>query len=93
MDEKGQPITILDPAFKEWDAPDQLTMSPDAVVDRFLTFGRTFGEDLPENETFVSTLKAAYRNIRENGALGPSASFEVLKRTGRKSGLPNFTHR
>lgn len=74
-DEKGQLITILDPAFKEWDAPDQLAMSPDAVVDRFLTFGRTFGEDLPENETFVSTLKAAYRNIRENGALGAIGKF------------------
>ncbi len=68
-DETGQPITIMDPAFKEWDAPDQLAMAPDAVVDRFLTFGRTFSEDLPANDTFVASLKAAYRDLREKGAL------------------------
>ncbi len=74
-DEKDQPITILDPAFKEWDAPDQLAMAPDAVVDRFLTFRRTFGDDLPGNENFVSTLKAAYRDIRELTALGAIERF------------------
>ncbi|MFS8124990.1 mannitol dehydrogenase family protein [Rhizobium sp. BR 250] len=74
-DEKGQPITILDPAFKEWDAPDQLAMAPDDVVDRFLTFERTFGKDLPKNETFVSSLKAAYRDIREQGALAAIERF------------------
>lgn len=73
--EKGQPITILDPAFKEWDAPDQLAMAPDAVVDRFLTFERTFGSDLPGNETFVPALKAAYRDIREHGALAAVERF------------------
>ncbi|MCZ7486404.1 mannitol dehydrogenase family protein [Rhizobium rhizogenes] len=74
-DEKDQPITILDPAFKEWDAPDQLAMAPDAVVDRFLTFRRTFGDDLPGNENFVSTLKAAYRDIRQQGALAAIGMF------------------
>ena len=73
--EKGQPITILDPAFKEWDAPDQLAMAPDAVVDRFLTFERTFGSDLPMSETFFPTLKAAYRDIREHGALAAIERF------------------
>ncbi|MGK9042883.1 mannitol dehydrogenase family protein [Rhizobium sp. SA279] len=73
--EKGQPITILDPAFKEWDAPDQLAMGPEAVVDRFLTFERTFGSDLPGNEAFVPALKAAYRDIREHGALAAIERF------------------
>ncbi|QXC47728.1 mannitol dehydrogenase family protein [Agrobacterium salinitolerans] len=73
--EKGQPITILDPAFKEWDAPDQLAMTSAAVVDRFLTFERTFGSDLPRNETFVPALKAAYRDIREHGALAAIERF------------------
>ncbi|MCZ7465227.1 mannitol dehydrogenase family protein [Rhizobium rhizogenes] len=74
-DEMGQPITILDPAFKEWDAPDQLAMTPDAVVDRFLTFRRTFGDDLPNDESFVARLKAAYRDIREQGALAAIGMF------------------
>jgi len=74
-DERGQPITILDPAFKEWDAPDQLAMTPDAVVDRFLIFERTFGSDLPRNEAFASTLKASYRDIREHGAIGAIGKF------------------
>ena len=74
-DEKGHPITILDPAFREWDSPDQLAMAPDAVVDRFLAFERTFGSDLPANETFVLALKAAYRNIREQGALAAIGRF------------------
>ena len=73
--EKGQPITILDPAFKEWDAPDQLAMAPEAAVDRFLTFERTFGSDLPGNEAFVPALKAAYRDIREHGALAAIERF------------------
>ncbi|MFK0209118.1 mannitol dehydrogenase family protein [Agrobacterium sp. NPDC090283] len=73
--EKGQPITILDPAFREWDAPDQLAMAPDAVVDRFLTFERTFGNDLPRNDTFVSSLKSAYHDVREHGALGAIGKF------------------
>lgn len=50
-------------------------MAPDAVVDRFLTFRRTFGDDLPGNENFVSTLKAAYRDIRELTALGAIERF------------------
>lgn len=74
-DERGQPITILDPAFKEWDTPDQLAMTPDAVVDRFLIFERTFGSDLPRNEAFASTLKASYRDIREHGAIGAIGKF------------------
>lgn len=74
-DERGQPITILDPAFKEWDAPEQLAMTPDAVVDRFLIFERTFGSDLPRNEAFASTLKASYRDIREHGAIGAIGKF------------------
>ncbi|MNK54835.1 Mannitol 2-dehydrogenase [compost metagenome] len=73
--EKGEPITILDPAFREWDAPDQLAMAPDDVIDRFLAFKRTFGDDLPGNETFVSNLKAAYRNVRELGALAAIGIF------------------
>lgn len=73
--EKGEPITILDPAFREWDAPDQLEMAPDDVVDRFLTFKRTFGDDLPGNEAFVAPLKAAYRDIRQQGALAAIGMF------------------
>lgn len=73
--EKGQSITILDPAFREWDAPDQLVMTPDAVVERFLTFRRTFGDDLPADENFVSALKAAYHEIRERGVLAAIGNF------------------
>ncbi|MDS7594118.1 mannitol dehydrogenase family protein [Agrobacterium tumefaciens] len=75
LDESGQPITILDPAFNDWDAPDQAATEPDVVVERFLTFTRTFGDDLPKNLVFVTALKAAYRDIRENGALGAIDNF------------------
>ncbi|WP_144578504.1 mannitol dehydrogenase family protein [Agrobacterium sp. DE0009] len=73
--EKGEPVTILDPAFMEWDAPDQLKMAPDEVVDRFLAFKRVFADDLPDNEAFVSSLKAAYGDIRELGALAAIGKF------------------
>lgn len=75
IDENGEPITILDPVFNEWDAPDQLRMEPDDVIDRFLGFTRTFGEDLPDNTAFVAELKTAYRHVRDNGALAAVSSF------------------
>jgi len=75
VDETGKPITVLDPVFNEWDAPDQPRKEPDDVVEHFLTFTRTFGDDLPNNAALVADLKAAYRDIREKGTLAAIGSF------------------
>ena len=65
--EKGHGIAIHDPAFHDWDAPDQDALPPEEVVRRFLGFARVFGTT--PDQTFAADLTAAYTDIRTHGVL------------------------
>lgn len=68
--EGGAAIVINDPAFNEWDAPDQDALPAEAVVERFLRFGRLFGGEWRDRKGFAERLTAALESIRKHGALG-----------------------
>lgn len=70
LDERGEPIVIHDPAFNEWPTIDQLTLSADEVIDRFLGFDRVFASDWRGRPGFAAELSAAYQTIQTHGALG-----------------------
>ncbi|WP_332304606.1 mannitol dehydrogenase family protein [Rhizobium sp. GR12] len=69
LNERGEPVVMADPAFAEWGLPIREGEDEDAVIDRFLSFRRVFGPEWQDDETFVTALRAAYRDIVQHGAL------------------------
>lgn len=67
--EHGEPITIIDPAFNEWSAPDQESATPEEIVNRFLGFERVFGVASKNDTDFAAELLTSYRSITEHGVL------------------------
>ncbi|NPD16497.1 mannitol dehydrogenase family protein [Xinfangfangia sp. D13-10-4-6] len=68
--EAGEAITIHDPAFNAWEAPDQTALPAEAVVAQFLTFERVFGPEGAADPAFTAALTAAYRSLSEDGVAG-----------------------
>jgi fructuronate reductase len=69
LNERGEPITLRDPAFKELPPIDQKALPPEQVIDRFLGFDRVFGGEWRTRSGFAAALIAAYRAIGAHGAL------------------------
>ncbi|AHF76469.1 D-mannonate oxidoreductase [Sodalis praecaptivus] len=74
-DERGQPIDIRDPlqsaladiAARHEDGPGR--------VRAWLALRNVFGQDLPENPTFVAAVTEAYRSLMQHGALATVAGL------------------
>lgn len=69
LNERGQPITIHDPAFHQWDAPDQCSFGAPVIVDRFIGFEVVFGSVWRRQAGFAVAVTAALHEIRRYGAL------------------------
>jgi fructuronate reductase len=74
--EKDEPIVINDPAFNEWPAVDQQTLSTEQVVKRFLEFDRVFETGCKSRPGFATALAAACHAIKTKGALGAIDSID-----------------
>lgn len=72
-DDRGAPITVNDPAFAAWTAPDQTALPPHTVIDAFLGFAPVFGPGWRIRPGFAAALTAAYAALRDHGALGALA--------------------
>jgi fructuronate reductase len=70
MNERGERITVNDPAFHDWSAkPDQVLANPATTVRQFLEFGAVFGSQWREKVDVVAAMTAALTDIRQFGVL------------------------
>jgi fructuronate reductase len=81
VDERNQSIDVKDPlAERLLGVAGSAGRNPDALVKGMLGIREIFGDDLPRNEEFVSTVTVHVSSLFENGALRTAASANV--RTG-----------
>lgn len=75
VDEKDQPIEVVDPMADELRAIcDQAGLNV-AVVSRLLSVDAIFPKELATNKTFVTTIELAYQSILDLGAKGAVAQL------------------
>lgn len=67
VDEKGQPIEVVDPLSAEFQRINQQYQGVDRVA-ALLTLTAIFGQDLPQNTAFVSAVTQAYQKLITQGA-------------------------
>lgn len=68
-DERGRPIDVRDPFADRFAAVARDSADdPEAIVARFAAMPEVFGDDLPREERFTSSLAARLRELLERGA-------------------------
>lgn len=67
VDEKGQPIDVVDPLSAEFQRINQQHQGIDRVA-ALLELTAIFGQDLPQNKAFITAVIQAYQQLCEQGA-------------------------
>lgn len=68
VDEQGNPIEVSDPLLSTLQEKVQHSAQGDERVKALLSIEAIFGQDLPQNATFVNAVTQAYRTLLDKGA-------------------------
>ncbi|EMH4161043.1 fructuronate reductase [Pluralibacter gergoviae] len=68
VDEQGKPIEVSDPLLSTLQEKVQYSAQGDERVKALLSIEAIFGQDLPQNATFVNAVTQAYRTLLDKGA-------------------------
>lgn len=75
-DEQGQPIDVRDPLADRFAGIAALASNdPDEIVRCYLRIAEIFGDDLPQQPSFVSTVTGQLRQLMERGAVDTVAKY------------------
>lgn len=75
IDDKGNMIEVSDPAIEQLRLLIANSKDNEERVNALLSLHHVFGDDLPNNNTFVTAVTAAYLALRDNGAKNSIASY------------------